>query len=366
MIDVAIVGAGPAGTAAAYDLLAAGRSVLIMDRTEFPRPKACAGGLTPKTVHALRYDISPVVRETCRRVKVTRPGGDSFFIGGGRDLCYMVKREEMDDFSLKKVMAKGGQFRVVNKIEAVSLNGAGVEIQTDENRIRARYLIGADGANSIVRRLTTRLPKLCRGWAVQAEIPREPGERFDMEFAFQKDGSGYNWVFPRDTHLNIGVAVLNQKTFKKRYLYEWAAHRFGRTGLQSVRGGAVSSGGWHYTPVSDAVFLVGDAAGFTEPLLGEGLYNAVKSGQAAAAAIIRAPSLNASEKKLYGHLISDIKKDLKLYNIASKLFYRTPRFWLKMLSFSFLNAKFERGYAAGRTFYHMTGLSPGKSRRDGR
>ena len=69
--DVIIVGAGPAGCAAAYDLRQSGRSVLLLDRHEFPRTKACGGGLTVKTLRALRYSIRPVLHRVCQRMRVS-------------------------------------------------------------------------------------------------------------------------------------------------------------------------------------------------------------------------------------------------------------------------------------------------------
>ena len=74
--DAIVVGAGPAGCAAAYDLAVAGQSVLLVDKSEFPRPKACAGGLTIKAVKALRYSIDPVVRQAGS----TRPAGGWRFV----------------------------------------------------------------------------------------------------------------------------------------------------------------------------------------------------------------------------------------------------------------------------------------------
>ena len=68
--DAMVVGAGPAGCAAAYDLAAAGLSVLLLDHKDFPRAKACAGGLTSKAVQALRYSIAPVVRKVVGRVRL--------------------------------------------------------------------------------------------------------------------------------------------------------------------------------------------------------------------------------------------------------------------------------------------------------
>ena len=75
--DAMVVGAGPAGCAAAYDLAAAGQSVLLLDKRDFPRAKACAGGLTIKAVQALRYSIDPVVRKVIGRVRLEGEGSSS-------------------------------------------------------------------------------------------------------------------------------------------------------------------------------------------------------------------------------------------------------------------------------------------------
>ena len=91
MYDVIIIGAGPAGTAAGYHLARKGRSVLLLDRRTFPRKKACAGGVTPKAMALFDYDISHLVRRTCRKVKVTRPGKNAFFIKNTNPLCYITR-----------------------------------------------------------------------------------------------------------------------------------------------------------------------------------------------------------------------------------------------------------------------------------
>jgi flavin-dependent dehydrogenase len=72
--DVLIAGAGPAGCAAAYDLARAGKRVLMLDRRTFPRPKACACGLTRKTLRALRYSVEPVLERECREVVLQEAG----------------------------------------------------------------------------------------------------------------------------------------------------------------------------------------------------------------------------------------------------------------------------------------------------
>src|ERR1700761_5580792 len=71
-VDILIAGAGPAGCAAAYDLAQAGKHVILLDRRTFPRPKACACGLTRKTLKALRYSVDPVIERVCHEIVLQR------------------------------------------------------------------------------------------------------------------------------------------------------------------------------------------------------------------------------------------------------------------------------------------------------
>src|ERR1700728_183690 len=90
--DAMVVGAGPAGCAAAYDLAAAGQSVLLLDKKDFPRAKACAGGLTTKAVKALRYSIDPVVRKVVRRIRLEgdASAGDPVVLKSREPICVMT------------------------------------------------------------------------------------------------------------------------------------------------------------------------------------------------------------------------------------------------------------------------------------
>ena len=67
-VDILIAGAGPAGCAAAYDLAQAGKHVILLDKRTFPRHKACACGLTRKTLKALRYSVDPVIERVCHEI----------------------------------------------------------------------------------------------------------------------------------------------------------------------------------------------------------------------------------------------------------------------------------------------------------
>ncbi len=259
--DALIVGAGPAGCAAAFDLARAGRRVLLLEKRSFPRHKACACGLTRKTLKALRYPVDPVVERSCRDV-VLQEAGPAFLTGRRtadksfevhvrlrNPFCAMAVRERFDAFCLERTLAEGvpGCRPELRKIEGilalrefpthiellVALPGGGTEL------LHAPVLIGADGSNGQTRRLAAglglephpagmpgdalheataaRLPAepawYARGFALEATVPYNAlptklpaGDKpLDLVFDFAPISGGYGWLFPKGDHINIGV-----------------------------------------------------------------------------------------------------------------------------------------------------------------
>ena len=105
--DVVIIGAGPAGCAAAYDLCATKRHILLLDKHEFPREKACAGGLTPKTLKALRYSVEPVIKKICSRMVVSKGIHQKVLFNSRHPICAMTIRSQFDAFCLEKTIKRG-------------------------------------------------------------------------------------------------------------------------------------------------------------------------------------------------------------------------------------------------------------------
>ncbi len=196
--DVLIAGAGPAGCAAAYDLARAGKRVLMLDRRTFPRHKACACGLTRKTLRALRYSVEPVVERVCREV-VLQEAGPRFHEGvrvadkscevrlrTRKVICAMAVREKFDAFCLEQTLAAGAELKKIDAIVAVRESRDWVEIEVafaDGGRetLCAPVLIGADGSNGQMRRLAAGLDaqrdELRNGEAIESratELPSEP------------------------------------------------------------------------------------------------------------------------------------------------------------------------------------------------
>ncbi|HET8707785.1 MAG TPA: FAD-dependent oxidoreductase, partial [Pseudomonadales bacterium] len=152
--DVVVVGAGPAGCAAAYDLAQAGLKVVMLDKKRFPRFKPCAGGLTTKALLRLRYSIAPVIRDVTNHMVIGH-GPRRAVLSAPGPVCALTVRTELDAFCLQKTMDAGAEFRLIKGFDQIEEKLDGVDIRLSDGEVlSARYLIGADGAHSQVRKLT--------------------------------------------------------------------------------------------------------------------------------------------------------------------------------------------------------------------
>ena len=154
--DILIVGAGPSGCMAASILRDSGKSVILLDKNDFPRHKPCAGGLTPKTVEELPFEITGLKQHDSEKMLFKFTNGKTVDLNNESGACKMVVREEFDEFFFNYVKNKGAEF-IKGKVIKIKETANEVSVETPENQIKCKYLIGADGANSTVRRLTTDL-----------------------------------------------------------------------------------------------------------------------------------------------------------------------------------------------------------------
>ncbi len=324
--DAIIVGAGPAGCAAAYDLATAGRPVLLLDRAEFPRHKACAGGLTRKSLRALRYSVAPVVRETVSAIVVEKQSVEAATLASRNAVCAMTVRQELDHFCLQQTRRAGAEFALIGPISGFDINSDGVVVRTTERDYRARFLIGADGVHSRVRQLLYgESPRwFWRGFALEARVYPTNGHRSDLIFDFAPVRRGYGWVFPKRDHLNVGLGVYDdsgaQKLDRAR-LSSYIHERFGDARVEHVTGQFLGFGAESAPKAEQRVFLAGDAGGFADPLTGEGIYGAIASGQAAAAAIDGELRCGAPAQGTFAKLTTQLRQDLQLSASGARWFY---------------------------------------------
>lgn len=321
--DAVIVGAGPAGCAAAYDLAVAGCAVLLLDRAEFPRHKACAGGLTRKTLRALRYSVEPVTRATLSAVTIEKSRSETATLASRNPVCVMTVRQELDDFCLRQTLKAGAQFARIGPIEAIETSSDKVTIRTPGLSCPARFLIGADGVHSRVRQIVygDHPAWFRRGFALEASVCPANGPASDLIFDFAPIRQGYGWVFPKRDHLNVGLYTeAAWEKIDRARLSSWISERFDGARVEHMTGQYLGFGAENAPSSSERVLLAGDAGGFADPLTGEGIHGAVASGQAAAAAILA--GLNGgSASQAYHDATAPLRRDLRLSASGARWFY---------------------------------------------
>lgn len=347
--DAIIVGAGPSGCAAAYDLALGGCSVLLLDRHHFPRVKPCAGALTIKTVRALRYPVDPVVRTIATGIHVSRDLEDRSCLRSKHPICLMTVRSELDAFCLRKTMAAGAEFHVIDDIVGLEEREHEVVLRTRDAELRADFLIGADGANSKVRLLLRNQGWFRRALAVEAHAPAHENAKA-MELDFGVVSHGYGWSFHKGDHLNVGLYTEEQGSkLTRAALADYLQRKFGCSEFDHFVGHYLGLGGLGYVPEDRRIFLVGDAAGMVDPLSGEGIYNAIKTGQAAAGAILSERLDGITAREAYRTKLAALGEDLEFCGRATHKFYDHLATGFAALRMPGIKRALMNGYALGMT-----------------
>jgi geranylgeranyl reductase family protein len=347
--DAIVIGAGPAGCAAAYDLARAKRKVLLLDRSQFPRPKACAGGLTAKTVKALRYSVEPVIRQQMSRIRVERDHDHTAQLHRRADYCFMTVRDELDNYCLHQTISVGAEFRHIGAIQNIAQDESGVDLEVDGQVYRARFLVGADGVHSRVRQLTVSdTGWFWRAFALEAEVPYHAAKKQDLVFDFSPVRDGYGWIFPKADHLNVGLYSYNHaEKIDRSRLSAYLESRGISQPPTRVIGQYAGFGAADYSTPNTRVFLTGDAGGFVDPLTGEGIYFAIVSGQAAAAAILSDLAGDGPAHRHFARNTEALRKNLGIATRAARWFYSNLNEGFFYLSTPLLRSALLNAFADG-------------------
>ena len=287
--DVIIVGAGAGGAAAACFLSKQGCRVVVLEKERLPRYKACAGGVPPGAQRLLPFDLSPVTEAVVTDViyALRREKRHEQPLYG--EAMLMVNRADFDHYVLRQA-----DVEIVEGAEVTALEETGgrVRVRTQEGKTyAARYLIGADGANSRVARALGLRRGRQLGLALEAEVT--PGEevmaryRNRALFLFGALRKGYIWIFPKRHHLSVGIGSFGKtkEDLSAILRREMAALDISLEGVCETA---------HPLPIHlyaeplqrGRCLLVGDAAGLVDAFLGEGIRHAVHSARLAADAIL--------------------------------------------------------------------------------
>ena len=287
--DVAVIGAGPAGSSAAQAAAAAGASVVVLDRAEFPRYKTCGGGLIGPSVGAL--PTGHPVRMPVTRATFTLLGGKHRERVGDTPFLAMTTRTELDAWLLERARAAGAEVRAPCRTGDVEEGPERVVVHTDAGSLSVDRVIAADGTGSrLARDIGVRLSRVDLGLEVEVETGAHAAAwsaRIHLDWG-PIPGS-YAWVFPKGDLLTVGV-IAEKGSPEKTKAYLRAFLR-----AQGLDGQRVVHDSGHLTrcrapgsPLGRGrILLTGDAAGLLEPWTREGISFAVRSGSLAGAIAAR-------------------------------------------------------------------------------
>jgi len=327
--DVAIVGSGPSGASAGLHLAKLGIKTVILEKEILPRYKVCGGGLVYRGRNNLPFDISDIVDIEFNRVDVYMGDKLHFITEREEPIVSLIMRDTFDHLFVKKAKDLGVTLMEDCKVLKLENKESSVELETTKGFVSAKYVIAADGVYSKLAKMAgweqdtrTLIPAL----EYEIEVNDMDFERLSKEIRFDIDAipAGYGWCFPKKKHLSIGVAAILKNN---QQIKEYCADYIKFLGIKEIV--SIEKFGYQIpvTPridglVKNNVFLIGDAAGFADPLTAEGISNAIYSGKLAAEAIAESEGDQKKAAKIYTDVIErTIMPELLTSMKVAKLFY---------------------------------------------
>ena len=315
-VDVAVIGAGPGGSAAAIRLGEMGVDVALVDRAVFPRQKVCGDGLTPRAIWVLE-DLGVWTSLRPHAVGVTNLAILDMIEGSqhwGRlphqvairpRSGAVVPRSVLDECLRVRAVSAGARFVSGAMTEVAAERGARIRISGSGPEgpltIVSRGVVVADGADGAIGRRCRRTGSATSGVAVRQYWQMgELAPAFHVCAPLREGGqpvAGYGWVFPLQNGIaNVGVGLVSSPLSRRRvkdifaaftrYLRDAVPEWHNAHALGPLSGGLLRSGFAHDPGSIEGVLLVGDAVGAINPFTGEGIAQAMETGQIAADALL--------------------------------------------------------------------------------
>ncbi|MDY6865205.1 MAG: NAD(P)/FAD-dependent oxidoreductase [Halobacteriota archaeon] len=308
--EVVVVGAGPTGSTAAKFLAEKGVSVLMVDKSKFPRDKICGGSMDVRILEDFKYlqNCKELIECYCKGSYIYSPSLKhkiKFESGNPTSLC--VLRDKFDEGLKNLAVDAGAEFIDGNGVKDLETSVNRAEVRLEDGRsIKTEVIIGADGVRSIASKKSGLKPKWGPDEIASCVIQElNIGESTVDEFFTEKRYKhlhirfggifGYGWVFPKKEHLNIGIGAIQSKTKGRLNLNEQFNDYIKTLKGQKIIPDDLVLGkckGWPLPlklPLkkcyADRIILCGDAAGFVNPIDGGGLIFGMYTGKIAAEVI---------------------------------------------------------------------------------
>lgn len=286
MKSVAVLGGGPAGSTTAERLARAGLKTMIIDE-KLAWEKPCGGGITYKAYSQYPYLIE---NDTPKRfvsdTLIAAPKSGAFKMSLTRPLL-IYSRMDLNGMLLDRAEAAGTEI-LQERVLGLDRKANGWSIRTRSGKLEADYCVIATGARNPLREVGTQYTAQDTMYALGYWVPTEQGH---IDIQFLPNLEGYIWVFPRAGHLSVGICGKGESAQCLRARLERYMDEKGLTRKDAKFYGhmlpALESRGWRNNRLAgDGWIAVGDAGGLVDPITGEGLYYAVRSGDLASQVLL--------------------------------------------------------------------------------
>ncbi|WP_216904555.1 geranylgeranyl reductase family protein [Synechococcus sp. CCY 9618] len=330
--DVIVVGAGPAGSAAAFHLAARGRRVILLEAQDKGRSKPCGGGMAASVQSLFPFDLAPAVDQVIRRVRFTwcledpvtaeLPGDAPFWI---------VRRSVLDAYLGEQAVQAGCDLRHGCRAERIERGADGLwQVAAAGGEVlRAAAVVIADGSSSrFAAPLGLGPPRPRFAATVSVEVAAEPEPADMVRFEFGLVHHGFCWVFPRRGGYSIGVGTfIGQQEADSQAVLRSLLPSLGLPEAAGERRqGRLRIWNGHHPLHGQGLVVVGDAASLCDPFLAEGLRPSLLSGREAAGALDRWLCGDPAALESYSLRMRQEWGDSMAWGKRiAQVFYRVPR-----------------------------------------
>ena len=342
MFDVIVVGAGPAGSTAAKKCSDYGLETILIEKQSIPRVKPCGGGVSQKALKLIEAEVpDDLIEQRIKGIRLFSPSLNSVDFVAPKSIGITTRRDKFDAFLTQLAIKAGCQLiqadEVIDLLIEEEEEGVTCKLKSGKT-FKGSIIIGADSANSVVaakagirKKWSNNEVALC--FESEVRISDADMRQLDpdmLELYFINIPLGYGWLFPKKSSISLGVAGGLPYLQNKRGIFSDFCSTVSK--LKSInitvpkfRAHLAPAGGMNREIVADRTMLVGDAAGFIDPFIGEGIYYAMRSGQIAADCCRKAIEEHTTSrlffernygKVCYEDFIKDLKVALRLTHLA--------------------------------------------------
>lgn len=301
MYDVAVIGAGPAGSTASRYLVKFGMKVCLIDKDQFPRDKPCGGGFSEEL-----FDEFPYLKKRTddflkgvARVGILHSPNLRINLRGKVNMAVTL-RTDFDNVLLESAIDQGLEPMLGNRVTSLRIHNDNYEVNLKGGQsIKASVVIGADGVSSLAARetnLNKRWPSSKITACRVVEVPMKYDEIIDRYtedlhyhfFANLGGRPGYGWIFPKQDTVNVGLGIIGTHAKGLPRIFDSFVSYLKRMNLlgadsdtSSAKGALIPTGGPLKQIHCNRCLLIGDSAGMVSPLTGGGIAYAMKAGRLA-------------------------------------------------------------------------------------